>query len=110
MPRGFKDEIPAMLGGFMEDWPGQVEIALPPGSAVIIDSALYHTAKRGTEPGIRYLWGGHFQGWSNSHPHDSDQEMDCLGDQLDLMERYPGLSKLIRPDAAEGDASSETSF
>jgi hypothetical protein len=103
MPRHFDDALGPLTGGSIDDWPGQVEIALCPGSAVVIDSALYHTAKRGTAAGIRYLWGGHFQGWSDSRAHGEDQEMDCLRNQFDLMERFPGFAKLVRADSGVRD-------
>ena len=97
MPRRVDEEIPGMLGEFTEDWPGQVEVPLPPGSAVIVDSAVYHTAKQGSEPGLRYLWGGHYQGWSNHRPHKEDQDMKWLSKDLAILQLHPGLKQLAWP-------------
>ena len=54
------------------EWPNQQVLEFPPGSAVIFDVALWHAARRPTKPGIRYLWGGHYQGMSNLAPHRED--------------------------------------
>ncbi len=76
------------------DWPGQVVVEAPPGSAVIFDTALWHTARRGSEPGFRYLWGAHVQGWHSPKPHPEDNEVNGPKVQP-YLERSPALRKFI---------------
>ncbi|MBT3601659.1 MAG: hypothetical protein HOE48_07445 [Candidatus Latescibacteria bacterium] len=47
-------------------------LEFPPGSAVIFDVALWHAARQPTKPGVRYLWGGHYQGMHNLTSHRED--------------------------------------
>jgi hypothetical protein len=74
-PRGLNDAIEP-LGDAQEEWQGQVEVHAPPGAAVIFDTALWHSSKRGQSGGIRHLWGGHYQGWNNDTPHPEDNSAD----------------------------------
>lgn len=71
LPRRVNEALEAK-GEAAADWPGQIEIEAPPGSVVIFDTALWHTAKRGRAPGHRYLWGAHCQGWNDPRPHPED--------------------------------------
>jgi hypothetical protein len=71
-PRKFNDPLTPCPVGAQENWPGQIAVNAPPGSVVIFDTALYHTAARGTHPGFRYLFGAHVQGASNTRPHGED--------------------------------------
>jgi hypothetical protein len=71
LPRGINDPIePA--GDTNEDWPGQVIVEAPAGSAIIFGTALWHSARRGTQSGVRHLFGGHYQAWNCDRPHPED--------------------------------------
>jgi ectoine hydroxylase-related dioxygenase (phytanoyl-CoA dioxygenase family) len=93
-PRRLNDPIDPPFPDRGTDWPGQIEVAAPPGSAVIFDTALWHTARRGTRPGLRHLWGGHYQGWHNPRPHPEDN-----ASEHPTLARYkrdlPALRRLI---------------
>ncbi|HIB89983.1 TPA: hypothetical protein EYO57_22835 [Candidatus Poribacteria bacterium] len=39
---------------------------------MIFDTALFHAARRPTELGHRYIWGGHYQGKNNLTRHRED--------------------------------------
>lgn len=95
--RRVDEPIPAPLGERSDDWPGQVELAVPAGAAVILDTALYHTATRGSAPGMRYHWGGHYQAWSDRRPHGEDMDMSEWAGHTELLARHPGLKRLIVP-------------
>ena len=62
------------LGEVDEDWPDQLPVSMPCGSAILCDTALWYCSRNGTEPGIRRLWGGHLQVWDydRAHPEDVD--------------------------------------
>jgi len=75
LPRKLNDSVEA-LGDVDTDWEGQVEVVAPPGSAVIFDTAVWHCSRRGSSGGLRHLWGGHYQGWSNPTPHPEDNTAD----------------------------------
>lgn len=76
IPRCLNDPIDQPFTDPRTDWPGQVTVEIPPGSVVIFDSALWHTGKRGAQPGHRHLFGGEYQGWHNLRPHPEDNESD----------------------------------
>ncbi len=99
LPRPVHAALDAPPGDGDQPWPGQVEVSVPPGSAVILDTALYHTATRGQTPGMRYHWGGHYQAWSNRRPHGEDMDMRDLLGQQELLDRHPGLKRLLVADA-----------
>ena len=71
LPRGLNDSVEAK-GDVGAEWEGQMEVVVPPGSAVIFDTAVWHCSKRGSSSELRHLWGGHYQGWSNPTPHPED--------------------------------------
>lgn len=71
LPRGLNDSVDSK-GDVGEKWEGQVEVVVPPGSAVIFDTAVWHCSKRGSSSELRHLWGGHYQGWNNPTPHPED--------------------------------------
>ena len=75
LPRRLNDSVEAK-GDAGARWEGQVEVVIPPGSAVIFDTAVWHCSKRGTTSALRHLWGGHYQGWSNPKPHPEDNTAD----------------------------------
>ena len=58
------------------DWEGQDVVEVPPGAAVIFDTAVWHCSRRGSAKGIRRIWGGHYQGWNNPTPHPEDNTSD----------------------------------
>ena len=70
------------------DWPGQEVVYCPPGSAIVFDTGLFHSARRPQKPGRRFLWGGHYQGHHNTVPHREDNRYD--GPEMsDYQKRYP---------------------
>lgn len=95
IPRTCDAPIPQPLADPCQDWPGQVPLSVPPGSAVILDTALYHTATRGDSPGMRYHWGGHYQAWSDGRIHGEDMDMTLLQENRVLLEKHPGLRDLL---------------
>jgi hypothetical protein len=72
LPRRYNDPLSAPAAAHDAAWPGQLEVDAPPGSGIVFDTALWHTAARGTEPGRRRLFGAHYQGWSDPRPHPED--------------------------------------
>ena len=56
----------------LSEWDGQTVVNCPAGSVVIFDIALFHAARRPTQPGLRFLWGGHYTGKANAVPHRED--------------------------------------
>lgn len=74
-PRALNDSVEAK-GEVEATWEGQVEVVIPPGSGVIFDTAVWHCSQRGRSGGLRHLWGGHYQGWSNPTPHPEDNTAD----------------------------------
>ena len=58
------------------EWKGQETVSIPPGSAVIFDTAVWHCSRRGNSGGLRHIWGGHYQGWNNPTPHPEDNTAD----------------------------------
>lgn len=73
LPRRVEEPIGEPRGAGLEAWPGEVEVIMAPGSIAIFDTTLWHAAKAGTKPGMRRLFGAHYQGWQNprSHPEDN---------------------------------------
>ena len=78
-PRRMNDPLATLPVPADQPWPGQVAVSAPPGSIVIFDTALWHTAQRGTGPGRRYLWGAHVQGISEKRPHPEDNSSEHAG-------------------------------
>lgn len=72
IPRRLNDPLDQLFPDVRADWPDHVTVTAPPGSAIIFDSALWHTGKRGTRPGLRHLCGGEYQGWHDLRPHPED--------------------------------------
>ncbi len=75
LPRRLNDSLDAK-GEVDAAWEGQAEVFVPPGSAVIFDTAVWHCSKRGSSGSLRHLWGGHYQGWGNPTPHPEDNTAD----------------------------------
>ena len=76
LPRRFNDPLGAAPGAPQAPWPNEVIVEAPPGSWSIFDTALWHTARRGSQPGKRRLFGCHFQAWSNPRPHPEDNDVN----------------------------------
>ncbi len=72
LPRRLTDGCAAAAPADQGDWPGQELVRVAPGSAVIFDTALWHSARRGARAGHRRLWGGHFQLLSDRRAHGED--------------------------------------
>ena len=53
----------------------EIHVEAPPGSVVIFDTALWHRAKRGSQSGVRHLFGAHYQPKSNMRPHPEDNDV-----------------------------------
>ncbi|MDQ2730972.1 MAG: phytanoyl-CoA dioxygenase family protein [Armatimonadota bacterium] len=98
LPRKYNNPLDGGEGLTTADWPGQVPVEVPPGSVVIFDTALWHTARRGNRPGIRHLLGAHYQGWSNPRPHPEDNVTGSPAVEA-AMEEYPALRGLLAPPA-----------
>jgi len=94
LPRKFNDPLQEPLGDVMADWPGQVEVEAPPGSVIIFDTPLWHTAKRGTRPGLRHGFGAHYQGWNNPASHPEDNACEGPGTE-EYKKQNPGLRSLL---------------
>lgn len=96
LPRTFEEPFQAPIDGGLQAWPGEVHVALPPGSIAIFDTALWHAARRGTGTENRRLWGCHIQGWADTRPHPEDNEVDAA-----LIQQYlplhPHLLSLVQP-------------
>lgn len=71
-PRAMNDPLGEPRGDSNARWPGEIVVDTPPGSVVIFCTALRHTAVRGSRPGFRHLFGGHYQGWNYEKPHRED--------------------------------------
>lgn len=94
LPRRYNDPLDEGAGPSSSNWPGQVSVDVPPGSVVIFDTALWHTAGRGRQPGIRHLLGAHYQGWCNPRPHPEDNVTGGPGLEA-VMGEFPALRGLL---------------
>ena len=65
LPRGLNDSVDPK-GDVGAEWEGQVEVVVPPGSAVIFDTAVWHCSKRGNSSKLRHLWGRTLSGLGQS--------------------------------------------
>lgn len=99
LPRRRNDPI-APIDRDEPSLPGEAVPRIPPGSVVVIDSALWHTARRGRRPGRRHILGGHYQGWrlDRAHPDDADVDIPQIAE---FKRRDPVLRGLVeRPSIA----------
>jgi hypothetical protein len=94
MPRRLNDPLGEPLGDRLEAWPDEQRVEAPPGSIVIFDTALWHSAARGTGDALRHLWGTHCQGWSDPRPHPEDNLVDAP-EIAEYKNKHPRLKKLI---------------
>ena len=75
LPRQLNESVDRK-GDVSVDWEGQDVVVVPPGAAVIFDTAVWHCSRRGSAKGMRRIWGGHYQGWNNPTPHPEDNTAD----------------------------------
>jgi len=92
-PRRVDDPIGDMRGPLQQAWPGEVALKMPPGSMTVFDTAVWHSAKRGTQPGRRRLWGAHFQGWNDPRNHPEDNAVDVP--EANQFKKSPTLKSFI---------------
>jgi len=93
-PRKFDDPIGECKANKEGIWEGEQFVESPPGSVVIFDTALWHSAQRGTKAGPRILWGAHVQGWSDLRPHGEDNLVN--GPEMDSYKtKCKNFAKLI---------------
>lgn len=73
LPRRFDDRLAPAGPDCTTPWPGEVDVLLPPGSAVVFTTDLWHAAKQPAAGAPRrYLMGAHVQARSDSTPHPED--------------------------------------
>ena len=89
------------------DWEGQTVVRMPPGSAVVFDQALFHSARPPTARSVRrYIFGGHYTGWHNRRRHREDNAY-APSDELRRFEEARPL--LFRPRPVEEERDGESS-
>ncbi|HKC24765.1 MAG TPA: hypothetical protein VKF32_08470 [Thermoanaerobaculia bacterium] len=73
-PRAFHDPLHAPSPDVYAARPEEVEIYAPPSSIVLMDSAVYHCARRGESDAMRTVWGGQAQAahCRRYHPQTTD--------------------------------------
>jgi hypothetical protein len=85
------------------DWPGQTVVYCPPGSIVIFEHSVWHAARPSRSSGLRHLFGGHYQAWSNSAPHREDNH--CESAELERFKNvYPLFRSLVERTACAANA------
>lgn len=73
LPRRWQDPLGEVAAADeYRDLPGQRLVHVPPGTAVLLDTALWHAAIRGTAPGPRRHWGAHLHRHDDLRPHPED--------------------------------------
>ena len=88
------------------DWEGQTVVRMPPGSAVVFDQALFHSARPPTARSVRrYIFGGHYTGWHNRRRHREDNFYAPCDELRRFEEAHPLLFR-PRPVEEEGDGES----
>ena len=93
LPRSLNDSIDSQ-GEANAEWTKEKTVSIPPGSAVVFDTTVWHCSRRGHSDGLRHLWGGHYQGWKNPtpHPEDNKAENSTVGAYKN---QFPLLKKLL---------------
>ncbi|MBR53528.1 hypothetical protein CMK19_07170 [Candidatus Poribacteria bacterium] len=95
-PRKTTDSWQIPFENLLSEWEGQSVVTCPPGSAVIFDTALLHAARQPTQAGLRYIWGGHYQGRNNLTPHREDNWYES--NQIEqYRQEYPLFGRLTDP-------------
>lgn len=96
LPRRFDDPLAPPSSDKLGIWPGEERILMPPGSACIFTTDLWHTADAGTGSGRRHLMGAHVQGRRNRRAHPEDQVQE--GSEIAAgMAESPAFARLLRP-------------
>ncbi len=94
LPRKLNDSIICGQGENDTEWKRQKVVSIPPGSAVIFDTAVHHCSRRGNSDGLRHLWGGHYQGWNNPTPHSEDNTAEN-STIVEYQNQLPLLKKML---------------
>ena len=71
-PRAFDDSLQAPPADLHAAVPGELQLEYPPGTVVVMDAPVLHSALRGTGPNLRMIFGAHCQPKSNDRPHPED--------------------------------------
>ena len=95
LPRRCDDPLESPRGDVHGQWPGQVVIEAPPGSGAIFDTAVWHTASRGSANAIRHIFGTHVQSWDDPRAHVEDNAVD-VPEVRGLVESNQVLRRLLR--------------
>lgn len=74
LPRSFDAPMQAMPETLFQPIAGEVELAYPPGTVVVIDAPVLHSARRGTSDKLRMIFGAHCQAQSLARAHPEDDE------------------------------------
>jgi hypothetical protein len=71
-PRAFDDPFEDAPLDRFAPLPGEVRLEYPPGTIVVMDAPVLHSALRGTGAELRMIWGAHVQSRavSDAHPED----------------------------------------
>jgi hypothetical protein len=98
LPRALNEPMQKVDPG-ADRLPGEVVLRVPPGSVVIIDTAFWHSARRGNRPGRRHILGGQYQAWSLDRPHPDDAAVDTE-EIAAAKARSETLRRLVEPPLA----------
>jgi hypothetical protein len=71
-PRAFTDPLEEVQGDPFAPLPGEVHLEYPPGTVVVMDAPVLHSALRGTGDALRTIWGAHCQPRDLLRPHPED--------------------------------------
>lgn len=71
-PRAFSDPFLAAPDDVFGPLPDEVAVEVPPGSIVVMDAPILHSAWRGTGSELRTIWGVHVQSRAVTRPHLED--------------------------------------
>lgn len=72
LPRAFDDPLQAVPLDPLRPLPEEVELQYPPGTVVVMDAPVLHSARRGSKDGLRVIWGAHCQSSSVALAHPED--------------------------------------
>lgn len=71
-PRGFSDRFEEAPERRFDALPGEEALEVAPGSIVVMDAPILHSAWRGTGEELRTIWGAHVQSSRVARPHPED--------------------------------------
>ncbi|MBA2479432.1 MAG: hypothetical protein H0V44_02120 [Planctomycetes bacterium] len=103
-PRRFDDPLAPSDVDRDREWSCQEVVRCAPGSIVVFDQSLFHAARPARTDAPRRIFGGHYQGWSESPPHREDNAADLPGVSAALTAE-PMLRALVRGVARRHSAS-----